>query len=316
MQLAPFVGYGAYGLLESHAASRSTILHGVAAGRTIVGHGDFSYEVDRSWGRREGGIPAFGMAQGVTGDSADNIYVFQRTPVGCVLVFDRRGSFLRSWGDGLFSHPHGIWMSPREELYLTDVGRHSVTKWTKDGRLLRSWGTEGVAGAWGIPFNQPTKAVESADGEVFVSDGYGNRHVHRFDARGEHLLSWGSDGIGRGEFALPHDVWIDDSYRVLVCDRENQRVQHFDRDGRYLDEWGWPSPMQIFVRDGVMVVAHAYAEVSVRSSEGELLASWPYESALNHSGEQSPHSVWMDSHGDIYAGEVIGEDGFQKYVRQ
>jgi sugar lactone lactonase YvrE len=283
---------------------------------SMVGSGVHTYEVDSTWGRREGGVPAFGVAQGVTGDSADRVYVFQRAPVACVLVFDRHGRLLDTWGEGRFRHPHGIWMTPQDELILTDLASHTVTKWTTDGRLLASWGTDGASGGWGRPFDRPTKAVETADGELYVSDGYGNRHVHRFDRRGRHVASWGGEGTGPGEFVLPHDVWIDERDRVLVCDRENRRVQQFDRDGAYLGEWAdWRNPMQVFVREGVMVVAHARAEISVRTPDGDLLASWPYESVLEHDLERSPHSVWVDSHGDIYAGEVVGENGLQKYVR-
>jgi hypothetical protein len=74
--------------------------------------------------------------------------------------------------------------------------------------------------------------------------------------------------------------------------------------------------MQVFVRDGLMVVAHAHAEISLRTPEGDLLARWQYESVTVNEDERSPHSVWVDSRGDIYVGEVIGDGGLQKYVRQ
>jgi len=284
---------------------------------TIVGQGTHTYAVDPSWGRREGGVKNLGMAQGVTGDSQGRVYVFQRTPVACMHVFDPDGKLLDTWGEGVFREPHGIWMTPEDELLLTDLTLQTVTRWTTDGRLLRTWGTEGTAGEWGQPFNRPTKAIETADGELYVSDGYGNRHVHRFDTAGELVQSWGADGDGPGEFVLPHDVWVDEQERVLVCDRENYRVQHFDREGAYLGEWSrWQRPMQIFVREGVMYVTHAGAEVSIRTPDGELLTSWPYESVLVHEQERSPHSVWVDSRGDIYVGEVTGEGGLQKYTRQ
>jgi peptidylglycine monooxygenase len=282
-----------------------------------VGEGVYSYEVDTEWGRRERGVPALGIAQGVSGDSEDRVFVFQRAPVGCVLVFDRDGGLLDRWGEGSFGSPHGISVTAGGELLLTDTEKHTVTKWTPDGRLLGAWGREGTPGAWGEPFNRPTKAIEAPDGEMYVSDGYGNKHVHRFDGAGELISSWGDEGSGPGQFVLPHDVWVDDRDRVLVCDRENRRVQHFDRAGVYLGEWAdWQNPMQIFARDGVMYVAHRGAEVSVRTPDGELLARWPYESTLDHPVERSPHSIWVDSSGDIYVGEVLGEGGLHKYRRR
>jgi hypothetical protein len=284
---------------------------------TIVGTDRYSYAVDTAWGRREGGVPTLGLAQGVGGDSQDRVYVFQRIPVACVLVFDRHGKLLDSWGEGSFGSPHGIWINERDELLLTDTETHTVTKWTPDGKLVRSWGSARTPGSWGEPFNRPTKAVETADGEMYVSDGYGNKHIHRYDANGELIGSWGDEGTGPGQFVLPHDVWVDERQRVLVCDRENRRVQQFDRAGGYLGEWSdWQNPMQIFVRDGVMYVAHRGAEVSIRTLDGELLARWPYESAATGSQERSPHSIWVDSHGDIYVGEVLCENGLQKLSRQ
>jgi sugar lactone lactonase YvrE len=245
------------------------------------------------------------------------VFVFQRAPVACVLVFDRDGKLLDRWGDGRFASPHGIWTNARDELLLTDTETHTVTKWTPSGRLLRVWGNERIAGSWSEPFNRPTKAVEAANGEMYVADGYGNKHVHRYDAHGDLIRSWGAEGEGPGEFVLPHDVVVDERDRVLVCDRENRRVQRFDRDGNYLGEWAdWQNPMQIYARDGVMYVAHRGGEISIRTLDGELLAGWTYESLAEDAPERTPHSIWVDSRGDIYVGEVLGENGLQKFICQ
>jgi sugar lactone lactonase YvrE len=285
---------------------------------TIVGQGKYTYEVDKRWGRRPGGVEDLGVAQGLFGDSKDRIFVFQRSPVACILIFNQDGKLLDSWGEGKFRSPHGIWMNDRDELFITDTASHLVTKWTADGKLLRTWGEgDGVPGEWGKPFNRPTKAFEAADGEMYVTDGYGNKHVHRFDKDGNLIQTWGDKGEGPGQFVLPHDAWIDHHNHLLVCDRENRRVQHFTRDGKFVKEWSdLQNPMQIYVRDGVMYMAHAYAEISVRTPEGEKLSGWPYESDLTHDKEKSPHSIWVDSRGDIYVGEVVGAGGLQKFIRQ
>lgn len=282
----------------------------------VVGSGRFTYEVDKEWGRREGGVPRFGVSQGVSGDSQDRIYVFQRSPVAHMMVFDRHGKLLSTWGEGKFLHPHGVWVSPSDELYLTDRDAHTVSKWTLDGRHLQTWGTHGQPGAPGAPFNQPTKAVLTPDGEMYVSDGYGQQRVHRFSKDGKLISSWGEKGEGDGQFALPHDVWVDDKERVLICDRENKRVQLFDRGGNFTGEWrDLKSPMQIFVRDDVMYMAEAGFQISARTVDGEELASWSYQSVSGRT-ENAPHSIWVDSRGDIYVGEVTGENGFQKFIRQ
>jgi len=284
---------------------------------TTVGQGAYTYTVDPHWGRGPRGVTALGVAQGVTGDSEDRVYVFQRAPVAQVMIFDRDGALLSTWGEGQFRSPHGIWMSPRDELFITDTADHTVSHWTKDGRRLRSWGTSATPGAPGQPFNRPTKAIETPDGEMYVTDGYGNQRVHRYDRAGNRVLSWGEKGTGSGQFVLPHDIWLDPSGRLLVCDRENRRIQWFSREGAYLGEWSdWQNPMQVFIRDNVMYVAHAYAEISVRMLDGTLLARWPWQSVLTHEKEKSPHSLWVDSRGDIYVGEVVGEGGLQKFTRQ
>jgi sugar lactone lactonase YvrE len=282
----------------------------------IVGQGKFTYERDTSWGRREGGVPQFGVAQGLFGDSKDRVYVFVRSPAPEMLIFNRKGKLLDSWGFGRFKHPHGVWMNDEDELYLTDRDTHLVTKWTTDGTFVKAWGSANQPGAPGAPFNQPTKAVVTPDGEMYVSDGYGQHRVHRYGKDGKLISSWGEKGEGDGQFALPHDVWVDSKDRVLICDRENKRVQLFDRSGKFTGEWrNLKSPMQIFVRDGVMYMAEAGLQISVRTLDGAEIASWPYQSATPRTNN-SPHSIWVDSHGDIYVGEVVGAGGLQKFSRQ
>jgi len=202
-----------------------------------------------------------------------------------------------------------------------------VSKWTLDGKLLRSWGTPGKPGAPGAPFNMPTKAVEAPDGEVYVSDGYGQCRVHRFDKQGNLVHSWGEKGEGPGQFVLPHDVLVDTDPRagtparngqrdrVLVCDRTNRRIQIFDRAGGFIGEWrDLRSPQQVFIRDGAIYTADG-GQITVRTLDGELIVAMPYQTAAPRK-ENGPHSLWVDSRGDIYVGEVTGENGFQKFRRQ
>jgi sugar lactone lactonase YvrE len=302
--------------MPAHRAVRLEEVSGEMSDQ-IVGQGKYTYVIDKTWGRRAGGVEAFGVAQGVAGDSRDQVYVFQRSPRAEMLVFDRDGKLLTTWGEGRFTSPHGIWVSPEDEIYITDTGSHTVSKWTTDGSLLRTWGTPGTPGQPDLPFNRPTKAVVTPDGEMYVSDGYGQQRVHRYDRSGDLIQSWGSKGAGPGQFTLPHDVWVDERDRVLVCDRESFRVQVFDRDGNYVEEWANlpKKPMQIFIRDGVLYMCHSYADISIRTLDGELITGWAWESTVAEAREKSPHSLWVDSRGDIYVGEVVGENGFQKFAR-
>jgi DNA-binding beta-propeller fold protein YncE len=282
----------------------------------VVGQGKYTYERDTQWGRRSGGVPQFGVAQGVYGDSKNRVYVFVRSPTAEMLVFDRDGKLVDSWGFGRFKHPHGVWINESDELFLTDRDTHLVTKWKLDGTFLGKWGTANQPGAPGAPFNQPTKAVETKDGELYVSDGYGQHRMHRFAKDGTLIRSWGEKGTGPSQFALPHDVWVDSRDRVLACDRENGRVQVFDREGNYQSEWAnLKSPMQIYERDELLYVAEGRGRVEVRDLDFKELSAWDYRS-VSPRKENSCHSIWVDSRGDIYIGEVTGEEGLQKFVRQ
>ena len=110
--------------------------------------------------------------------------------VGHVLILDRDGHEIGSWGN-LASSPHGIWVNQAGEIYLADTGFHTITKHAPTGEVLLSIGTKGQKGPDGQPFNMPTHAVEAPNGDIFVSDGYGQNRIHRFSAKGEHLLTFG-----------------------------------------------------------------------------------------------------------------------------
>jgi DNA-binding beta-propeller fold protein YncE len=150
----------------------------------------------------------------------------------------------------------------------------------------------------GGPFNLPTDIDAAPSGELFMTDGYGNARVHKFSAAGEHLISWGEPGSGPGQFNLPHGVWIDRRGRVLVADRENDRVQVFDQEGRLLSIWPTrligPAVMYVDPQDRVYIVEHNAGLVSVLTLDGERLAQWG-EPAF-----RSCHGIWGDSRGDLY----------------
>lgn len=195
-----------------------------------------------------------GQATGVAVDSKGVVSVFHRagrtwtTPfptesisVATVWAFDgRTGRFLRGWGAGMFIMPHGLTVDRNDNLWLTDVGRHQVFKFALDGRLLLTLGERGVAGEDSAHFNLPTDVAVRADGGFYVSDGYGNTRVLRFDAHGRFLSQWGKPGKGAGEFDLPHGIALDKAGRVYVADRSNARVQVFDSTGHFIADWHGP----------------------------------------------------------------------------
>ena len=198
------------------------------------GGGDYRYEVAENWGRSQE-WPRFGVVSSAAVDSQDNVYVFQRTPEGLIIVFDRQGNFLRSWGAGTFVEAHGIWIGPDDTIYTADSLDHTVRRFTSDGELIWTLGTPGQTGNPGSPFNRPTWAVVAPSGDLYVSDGYGQNRWHRFDSDRRLLDSWGETGSGPGQFLLPHAVWVDRNNRVYVLDRANLRIQIFTSGRRVPD---------------------------------------------------------------------------------
>ena len=168
-------------------------------------------------------------------DSQDNVYVFNRG-AHPVIVFDRHGKFLRSWGEDIgFVNAHGAAMGPDDMLYLTDDFGASVRKCTPQGKVVMTIGTPGHPAPRfsGDPFNRCTHTALSPQGDIYVSDGYQNARVHKYAPNGKLLLSWGEPGTAPGQFNLVHNVACDDEGWVYVADRENHRVQVFDSNGKY-----------------------------------------------------------------------------------
>jgi len=300
---------------------------------TIVGSGKYTYEVHEDWARLPEGVEM--KAAAVAVDSKDRVYCFNRSPEHPILVFDRDGNFLSSWGAGLFAFPHAIRIEADDSVWITDRDHGQFMKFTTDGQLLGTIGTKGFrsdtgipaddfsSGGWknvthgGDPFNLPTDIVVAPNGEMFMSDGYGNARVHKFSPEGKHLFSWGEPGKAPGQFNLPHGVWIDRRGRLLVADRENDRVQIFDQDGKLLSIWSTeligPAFFYVDHEDIVYIPEHNGGMVSILTLDGQRLARW------GGPIHRSCHGIWVDSQGDLYVVQP-GEWGrvrrVVKYKRQ
>ncbi len=150
----------------------------------LLGSGDFTYRPDRSWGSLPPGL-VLGDVAAVAVDPDDNVYLFNRGPHPMV-VLDRNGSFLRSWGEGVFRNPHGIHIGPDGAIYCTDDGDHSVRKCTSEGRVLMTLGTPGKPAPYmsGQPFCRCCHTALSPSGDIYVADGYGNAQIHHYRRMG------------------------------------------------------------------------------------------------------------------------------------
>jgi sugar lactone lactonase YvrE len=169
-----------------------------------------------------------------------------------------------------------------------------------------------------MPFNEPTRAFVTSNGDLYVSDGYGQKRVHRFASDGTLLRSWGEEGTGPGQFGWPvHSVWVDSRGRVLIVDRQNGRVQHFTADGEYTGEWSdLLSPNDLYIDpNNIIFIAEGGRRVTIMTLDAEILSRWGEHGDEPGQFSASPHSCWVDSRGDIYIGEVVAHDRFQKFIR-
>lgn len=290
--------------------------------------GEHTYEVVEGWGTLPEGY-AFHQVAGVAVDKDDNVYLFNRSEHK-VMVLDLAGNFLRAW-DTPFNKPHGMTIGHDGNLYFADMGTHTVTKYSSDGELLLTLGNKDQPSDTGGevekflvkqaagPFNRPTGIAVTGSGDIFVSDGYLNARVHKFAADGTYLLAWGAPGkTDPSHFHNPHGIGIDNVGRVIVCDRENHRIQVFDQEGNFLAIWtaDLHLPTSVcFGPDDTVLVTELDSRFSVFDSDGNLLGRWGGETSHEPGQFVSPHCVTVDSQGSIYIGEVLEGKRVQKFAR-
>ena len=282
------------------------------------------------WAKLPMGVTFRGDATSVATDSDDNVYVFNRGSHP-VAVFDSDGNFIEGWGQGEFDRPHGIAVDGDDNLYFVDDDGHFVQKRTREGQVLFTLGDRGNPAPWqgGGMFNRPTGVcINPANGDFFVSDGYGNSRVHKFDADGSHIKSWGEPGTGPGQFSLPHNIAMSGTDRVVVADRENFRVQVFTTDGEFVDQWHVHHPMSVCegkgddnslyvgemgpppVQDGVPGLG---LRVSIYNPDGDMINQFG-KGTLGEAPDQfvAPHGISIDSEGSLYVAEVSWTAHFSK----
>jgi DNA-binding beta-propeller fold protein YncE len=253
-----------------------------------------------------------------------------------LMEFESSGKFVRSRGDGLFSEgkvaaipqahwtddkshysavygpagcascgAHSVRVDPQGNIWVIDAPGHVVYKMSPDWKELMRLGTKGTSGTGRNTFNLPTDVAFGPNGDVYVTDGYGNARVVRYSHDGTYLLEWGKRGKGPGEFGLPHNLVIDRAGRVYVTDRDNQRIQVFDADGKFLTQWvgtGGISGLAITKDQQIWTGA------ILRSLDGRVLGR------LSAPGVAGGHGVAVTESGDVYIAQLSGV--VQKFVKQ
>ena len=301
-----------------------------------LGNGEHTYEVSGdNWGDLPEGW-VYKEATAVAVDSKDNVYVFNRGGHP-VIVFDSSGRFINSWGEDVFEVPHGIEIGPDDSVYCADVSTNTITKLTPDGEVIFTLGDpDNVPPAMsGDPFNRPTHiAVDPKSNDFYVSDGYGNARVHKYDSDGKHILSWGESGTDPGKLNIVHNIAVDSQGYVYIGDRENHRVQIFDSKGNYEAQWvNMSKAAAVHVNrrgDTDLVYVGEYfagissnsigtnlgPRVSIYDTNGNLLARLSEQSYGDEPGRfYSPHAIATDSKGDIYVAEVSDSE-YGRFLEQ
>lgn len=287
----------------------------------VFGSGRYSYTVDPGWPKRPSEW-SWGWTPGMACDSQDRLFVYSRCDHP-LLVFSTDGELLASWGEGLLKDPHGITIDKDDNVYCVERNRHCVFKFNREGQLVLTIGLPDVPGAKeGEPFNRPTDIAVASNGELFISDGYGNSRMHKYSADGQRLLSWGEPGSRPGQFNLCHCVRIDRQDRLWVCDRENNRIQLFDTTGAFLTEWtGLLRPNQVWFEpdEDVVYITELTQQISVYTLDHTLITKWGGAGQTPGDGPGQfvggPHGICRDSKGNLYVGEVFADGRWHKYVR-
>ena len=282
-----------------------------------------------------------GLCAGVGVDAQNRVFVFHRSGRSWTNPFPKEtisqptvsvfeggsGELLSSWGANRFIMPHGLTVDHEGNLWLTDVGLHQVFKCTPEGKVLLTLGEAGVPGNDHTHFNLPTDVAVLRDGSFFVSDGYKNTRVMKFTADGKFEFAWGAKGKGPGEFNLPHGIALDTQGRVIVCDRENERLQVFDARGGFLHEWKGPhigkpygvetgANGHLFIIDG----GSPSLKLSERGKAVELDATGHVIDTFGSQGDapgqfQLGHDIAIGPDGAVYVAEGTGKR-VQKFVRK
>ena len=246
------------------ALAAAALLWGAEQGWYPHEGGLMKYRVNIRFGEEPDTMPAgwkFGRVSSVAVDQQGEVYAFHRGPkADPIVVFDPKGKYLRSWGKGMFGNPHGMRVDAQGKVWITDNGDHQVMRFTRDGKRELVLGIKGKAATDEKTFNRPTDIAFTRDGKyVYVSDGYGNARVMKFTYDGQFVTTWGKHGTGPSEFNTVHSVGVDSKGRVFVSDRENNRIQIFDENGKFLKMWthlGATQNLFITQNDEMWVITH------------------------------------------------------------
>ncbi len=253
-----------------------------------------------------------------------------------ILKFDAAGKLVKAFGAGLLVLPHGLHRDFDGNIWVTDgAGRgtkgQTVHKFSPDGKLLMTLGTPGKAGTGPNEFNAPSAVVVARNGDIFVGDGHGgdtNARIVKFSKDGKFIKTWGKKGSDPGDFDIPHTLAMDQRGRLFVGDRNNNRIQIFDQEGRYLTEWRqFSRPSGVFIdKNDIIYVADSESESVSKNHDGwkrgirigrvsdGVVTGFIPDPVEKITSTSAAEGVAADAMGNIFGAEV-GPKRVNKYVK-
>lgn len=304
----------------------------------VMGQHNFLYEVAEGWAKLPQGME-YGYTHGVCVDSKDNVYVFH-TGRESVVVFDREGNFIKSWGTDFEGGAHGFYLHQDsdgiEYLYMTDTRRGKMIKTTLDGEVLLELGVPEQLDFYDNerPY-VPTDVCVAPNGDIYVSDGYGQYYIHQYDRRGAYLRSFGGRGSEPGKVLEPHGISINlrgNEPEIYVADRRNHRIQVFTLDGAHKSfiDGDLDLPCSFYFFGDEVYIPDLNSRVTVLDKNNRLIThlgedreaylqeGWPNLPKSYYRADKfsSPHGLCVDSHGDLYVVEWISDGRLTKLIRQ
>lgn len=286
-----------------------------------MGAGAHRYQWQSGWGKLADGADLGNTHGCIAVDDQGLIYVNTDTEQA-VMVFDAKGDLQQAWGKEFQGGLHGmthVREGEHEFLYLAHIGRHQIAKATLSGKILWTMGAPKEAGVYTKDDEyRPTSVAVARDGAIYAADGYGKSWIHQDNAELEYVRSFGGPGTEPGKLRTPHGIWIDtrvDPNVLVVCDRENNRLQMFDLDGKHLRvlHGDVRRPCNVYIRGDSAVVADLAGRVTIFDKDWKVVAhvgdnpdnkKWALNGVPKEQWEDglfiSPHSAAWDQNGDLY----------------
>jgi hypothetical protein len=244
-----------------------------------------------------------GMISWVDVDRQGNIYLLQRgEKADPVVVIDREGRVLRSWGKGLYKIPHSIRIDPAGNVWTTDAESSTILKFTPEGQKLLEIEVGEQPPVGRSHFVGTTDIAFGPHGRLYIADGYGNARVLEYTPDGKRVRQWGTAGSAPGQFRLPHGIAIDRDNIVYVADRENGRVQKFDLDGKFLGEWPLGRTYSVRASGGTIWASMQPIDTPVPSPGWIVKLDRKTGKVLGSVESNGIHSLTVTNHEEILTG--------------